>query len=503
MAGISRFFLFLLCLLPWLVLQPQIRISGDAAWLIHAADLFLSGHRMTEFFFDNNPPLSYMIYAPVALLAWAGVPAWYVLPFLTMALAGVSLFLTARFLRAWPGLGAAQFWGLLAAFAAAVTLPAQLEWGQKDNLIVLTLFPFLLAQFAMTYKHDTPRWVTRTALVLGVPFLLLKPHYGLLPVLMLVHRAWREKKFSVAFDFDFWALAAGVVLYAAAIWFWFPDFISGALDKSLGLYVFAVNSRVFKAAFGLMILAACSLTMVLFAQDEGVRKKGAVFLSSMALASTLPFLLQLKGFSLHMLPAISLLAPALFMTISLAAEDFFKKIISPLLVILTVFGAGYLAFPPFFSAPSHADYIRSPLAEYVRGHAAGCRFFIQADTANITGAIALYTGIPQASRFPSLWFMEGLARARPERQKELRKMFAHDMVEDFQRGEPCLVALKTNPSKSENLLVLMREDPAFKKLWSRYRKAGQGRLDYGHYHAGSRSENLPMEIFDIYVPVRR
>ena len=60
--------------LPWLIMQKDVSLPADMAWLTIAAQHILSGDRMTDAFFDNNPPLCYLIYIPVALLISAGLP---------------------------------------------------------------------------------------------------------------------------------------------------------------------------------------------------------------------------------------------------------------------------------------------------------------------------------------------------------------------------------------------------------------------------------------------
>ena len=65
-----------LLFLPWAYVQSQISINGDAVWLTHAAQEFLRGQRMTDAYFDNNPPMSYLAYIPAAGLVAGGVPLW-------------------------------------------------------------------------------------------------------------------------------------------------------------------------------------------------------------------------------------------------------------------------------------------------------------------------------------------------------------------------------------------------------------------------------------------
>lgn len=472
-----------LLILPWAFVQARIRVPDDAVWLTGAAGKFLDGIRMTDGYYDTNPPMSFMIYVPAALLAQAGVPVWYVVVFYGMALAALSVFLCAK-------MGVRG--GVLAAFVVATTMASQYEFAQKDHLIALMLFPFLLAQYAMTYRQDVPKWAVRVALIAGAPFILLKPHYGLLPVLMLAYRAWREKNLRVVFGFDFFALAAGTVLYAAAIALWFRDFITAALGHSIESYILHAGDKAMAAPLGLFLLSACLLVLALAADGKGDERRLAVFLNAMTLAAVLPLLVQMKGFSVHMLPALGFAFPAAAVTAGLYGGNKFRVVLrysAPLVLFL-----GYLVFPPPFSYPTHAGFADTSLARFVREKAQGSSFLIQSSTTNVIAATSAYTGIPVASRFPSFWFM-------PFSDDGARKSFAGMAGADLAAYRPSLVMLYAEPPPGQDVTDVFAGDPGFAREWGHYRRDGQFTLDYAEYYGGSphRAFGRRMILYDVYV----
>ncbi|MBI3442113.1 MAG: hypothetical protein HY052_09995, partial [Proteobacteria bacterium] len=75
--GVITSVVFFLCALPWLFFHIQSAVHGDVAFLSMAAQRVLAGQRMVDAYFDNNPPMSYLIYIPAALLSKLGIPLWY------------------------------------------------------------------------------------------------------------------------------------------------------------------------------------------------------------------------------------------------------------------------------------------------------------------------------------------------------------------------------------------------------------------------------------------
>ncbi len=223
-------------MLPWLVVCARVSINGDVAWMIGAAGRILSGEMMTQHFFDANPPLSMLLYIPVLAISSVGVPVWYASDLYVLLVAAAGLFLLARLLRCSPGLQPSQFWLIVVGYIVAITFPARFEIAQRDHFLAIALLPFLLGQFAVTQKWNVPKWLLLAVFIFGTPFLLLKPHYGLLPAIILMHRMLRQRRAGIVFDPDVVCLVAGCLIYAAVLWFRFPDFLSQGLAGSAALY---------------------------------------------------------------------------------------------------------------------------------------------------------------------------------------------------------------------------------------------------------------------------
>ncbi len=488
--------LAVLCTLPWAYLQKDVVIPGDMAWLTGAAQHILSGHRMSEFYFDNNPPLCYIIYIPVALLVNGGLPIWVAAYAFTMAFVAFFTVLTVRLLLVVPGVEGVRFWGTLAGYFVAVTALCQLEFGNKDHLIAVALFPFLLAQYALTYKLAIPRWVLWLTIIAATPFILVKPHYGLLCVLMLAHRFWRERRFSIVLNPDFLSLAVGVILYAASIVIWFPDFISEILvPVSIHLYAQVIINDVFLASIGIGILAISLLTLAFFDDGDKNARKFTLFLCCMALAADIPLFVQMKGFYLHMLPALAFLVPAAIMTASLYIKRFKPcNHIYPALIItgMAIFSYLFIWTNPF---PNHSDYQKSSFAKYVSEHARDSSFLMQSTTTNVIVPVSVYTGVPHATRFSNFWFIYSLYLSG---NLEMKDYFSGLVAEDLDRYKPAFVALYHKPVPGDDFIKMFGGSPAFDSAWARYRKVDEIEIDYSQFYKRKTHRMFGYHSFDIY-----
>ncbi|MDB5491440.1 MAG: hypothetical protein JWO78_1289 [Micavibrio sp.] len=500
------FVLMVLCWLPWFYLQSQMRVSADAAWLAEAASRVLAGQSMTGHYFDSNPPMSMLIYLPVAFLVQAGMPLWHALNLFTLLLTGASFGLSAVMLRFWPGLKKLTYWGFLSAWLLAVTAMSHFDFAQKDHLIAIMLPSFLLAQLMLVYPCGLPRRIQVAALILGMPFILLKPHYGLLAVVMIAFRAWKQRRLNVFGDDDFIILACGVVAYAGIVAGLFPDFFTDVLPLSLEFYVGQVLKDVYPLSAEVLFLTVCCTCLALMGGERWNHDRIlAVFLSVMAFLSGVVFLVQWKGFPLHLLPALALMLPAMVVTGLLYAPGLAarKGAVAAMIVISAMLGC--LVFTIEKPMPTHKSYRDSSFAAYLHAHVPpGETFYLQADSTNVIVPVAGYTGAKNASRFPLLWFLSGLEKICAEQGKACEKnpkvlYFSTKVAEDVRLGKPSFIGLYADPGPGEHFMEVLGTDPDFQKEWKKYSPAGQFLLNYREFYAGPLAETAKPRLYNIYM----
>lgn len=477
----------------WLSVQRNMALPGDMAWLSLAAEKFLDGEAMTAAFHDNNPPLSYLIYIPVAVLA-----ALWSLPAAAFAYgAGLVLLFTGLLsLVARQGLHmqGSSFAALVAGYLLPLAFLFQGEFGNKDYLIAAALPLFLLAQWAVTCRGAAAGgWYLWLALAVATPFILLKPHYGLLPVCLLVHRLVTGRGLRVMRDPDFVCLAAGTLLYALVSFIWFQDFFTGVLwDVSVNLYAGVVMNDVFRRAALMAVLSGCIGVLAFFSDAQPADRKIAVMLSAMAFVSVIPFAVQMKGFSLHMIPYLGLFSPALLVVTML----YVRKEAARMLVLAAAVLAA-CAFSLTMTQATPDDFRNAALARTVQAHTAkGQGFVMQDTTTSIAIPLSVYTQTPHVSRFSSLWFVPRLAAAS---NPALTASYAAMMASDLNRHRPAVVLLYHDPQPQDDLLKLFAGSDDFRHAWTAYRREAVIPFDSHEFYKRGGVLTAPYPAYDLYV----
>ncbi len=500
-------------LLPWAVWQSRTSINGDTAWLLIAARRFLQGDSYTSGFFENNPPLSIWVHAPPVLLTMlTGIPLWYAAPVFFTLLIAASLYLSCRILEQWDFFDDAPRRALLFGFITGATIVPSVSFGERDHLILLGVMPFVLAQLSLTWNLLLPKKLRWVAFIFGAVLILLKPHFGIVPVALLLHRMVKHKKiFGIFKDRDFVVLAGTTLVYAGAIFYFTPDYITTVLPVALKTYIGGKNMTIAVPELALNFsLIAIFLALEYFSpQQKGDAREITLALFVIALLCLIPYAVQMKGFYYHLLPALGFFYAGLgiFMQ-GYTAQYVRPERLKNIATIALIFGMAYGTKPLLLNYPTHNDYLRLPLAASLKEQCAQpCTFFAFHDNIEIMPQTALYTGSTYASRFPSLWFLPALYTKKnmtDDEQKVLKHQFAGYLAQDLNRYQPSVLYLALNLQFEADvpfdLVKYFSDDADFKKVMKKYRKSGtleMNRRDYLRGTALDRDEKLTYDIYKL------
>ncbi|QQG35851.1 MAG: hypothetical protein HYS17_10165 [Micavibrio aeruginosavorus] len=480
---------------PWAFLQAQVSIPADMAWLSLAAEKFIAGARMSEAFHDSNPPLCYLIYLPVAWLKTVGLPLW--VAGFAYGLGIVALFATlaALLILRTAALSQAAAAALIIGYLMPLTFLYQIEFGNKDHLIAAALLPFLLAQAALLSRPQCGRPLIWMTLILATPFILMKPHYGLLPACMLAQRFFSGRGFKVLRDPDFLCLACGVILYGLIVAVWFGDYLSDILLRvSLELYAGIVMYDVFKTAAALAVFSGLLWAFAHFAEAASEDKRCARFLAGMSFLAVIPFAVQMKGFSLHMIPYLSLAMPAAAMIAGfyLPVRYTQRQRSLGLALFFLVTGYGFSLANPY---TTHNDYRNTAVAGLLRNKA-DSGFLMQSASTNVVIPLSVYTDKPHASRFSSFWFVRHLSHRR---DPDLTAYYARMVAEDMEKYKPGVILLYHEPEPEDDVLAVLGQNEFFKKAWFPYRKRDAIRIVREEFYRRPAVKTPFHEIYDIYI----
>lgn len=505
------FALLLSALIPWFIVQANMSINADLAYLTSAALRLLAGEGMSAGYYDSNPPLSILVQIPPALLVkYAGVPVYYAVLAYGIAAVSLSALAVHMTLKCTGWLTQEQRRTLVLVYILMNTVGAGLYLGEKDQLVALSLFPLVLVQAAMTQGVALDRRLQGAVIAAASVLILLKPHYGLVSLALFAHRAIVQRRLSIIKDPDFIGLASGAVLYGLIVFAFFPDFIYVILPDVLRLYVpqlelWAVKYAVF---FGIGALAFAGAAWLLFEKPH----KPAAALFALAALCIVPYGLQGKGFFYHALPALGFGVCALALLLERLLQDGLRRAglrekvpawaqAGTLLAFVALF---YTITPPNTAYPTHAAYRNSQFAQIIdECERPDCTFFLFNDMIEMTQQLAVYTGQTHASRFPVLWWAPSVVRAdyarrqwkdgtfSPEQVGAYINKYSAMLVEDFKKYQPDTLVIgyfrivPDAPDPFDFIGFFSDRSPAFRAVMDGYERTDSITVDRSDYFGGT------------------
>lgn len=494
--------------------QFSYSINPDSAVLMEFARRFLEGGRFGVDFFDVNPPLSILIYVPAVLLGGlTGLPAYYSVVVYILALSVLSAALTWKTLRSFPFLGKEETDFTAAAFFLSGLYVTNIFFGERDHIIALGLMPLLLTQFAIAKSCKIPRAVFYTSCVFGAVVILIKPHYGLMPAMMLLHRAWKEKSPGALLRADFIIITAALAAYALLCITMFYDFTLNDLPDAVRLYATRSSPGLANTLMPAMSVFALLMIASALSPLTGEKKSIALMLTLASFCLLIAFVTQIKGYYYHIIPAYMFMLT----TLVLLGTEFAKTGLPKLVFTIAAPAALLLVFPASWGYPTHAGYKELPMAKMLENCPEPCTFFAVNEFAFMVYETAVYKNATHASRFPSLWFQPPLTCGYAAVEKNYPGVMSREkldhyfnkytamMADDIDRYKPSLIAIIRSddacPDGSTmpfDFVSFFSKHPGFKAAWGNYKFDKEFSFDRRDYFAGTSADFSHMMTFDIY-----
>ncbi len=513
-----RFFwpslVFVLCLPPWFVVEQIKAINWDSWWMTLCAGRYVNGQSSTQGFFHEELPLATLVHIPAYLLShYAGMPfapAIFWTTCLYLFISCVAVFLLAR--RLLPDDEPFVF-ALIAALAG--TTPLLAEFGERDQMIVMGLLPFVLGQLILTLRIECPKRLLLPVFAVGAILVLLKPHHGLLPVLLIIHRAWKQKRWSVVKDMDFLALTIATAGYAAVIWLFFNDWATQVLPDAVKLYLGAYTDMKIVMTYAAGLAFAYGVILILYNMlDDGDERRRKVMnlMIFAAFMSIVPWIAQMKDFLYHLVPAFVFGWIAAGYLLFIALQRVLPRQAAICLALAALAAAGYASNPRnTHTTPSAyataAEMEAQPLTKLVKTCAPRCSFVVFTVGMPVNAMTSYYAGADVGWRFPDFWFLPELVHKKneidegkrtnltKEEYKRLVLKYADLVRDDLDKRKPEIVV--TCPEEFD-YLGFLSVDPKFAATWANYHRDGTVPIDYAPYYPGHTPGSSPNYTCDVY-----
>ncbi len=405
------YFITMAVFFMWIIIHIQESMNQDLAYLTNSAMHLLSGEKMSDSYYEINPPLSVIVQTPSALITkYTNIPIYYAVFIQAIIITVFSFLLMFFIIKKLPWLNWQEKLVFFVSYIMANTLMTGIEFGQKDQYIILFLFPLVLLQALATYRIYVSPLLKWSIIIAGGFFILLKPHYGIIPAVMLIHRFLIQRRLSVVFDKDFFFLGVLFFLYLAVIAIFFNDYITKILPDILIFYVSDIQAHaiIMGLNYGFIIILFMTLCMFLVKRAQ----KFILFLFFMSLLSLIPFVIQGKGADYHTMPARTFFICGIsILTISIMLIIFRKIFVKNYIYIamfLTLTIISFIIYP-FFTRPlvrmSHNEYKQSKIVKLLQKCNNNDYVFIYDGRSYTAQLSPIYANKKHASRFADFWFI--------------------------------------------------------------------------------------------------
>jgi hypothetical protein len=470
----SAISLLLLGLVVVVVLFVSIRspLKDDVAWLLYVARRWMAGRELYVDVIEVNPPLIVWISAiPIGLSGWLSIDTQYVAMPLFLVTVLACVWWSATLLKASGGFLADRL-PVFALIGAVFLIVPAVDLGQREHLLAAAFLPYLVIFAQRLEGYRRPVGSLIAAGVLAGLGCALKPRYGavfaVLECLALSRglRPWRLMP-----------VAAGLTLlgYACLAAISCPAYLRRAVPLALALY--GATDAPFLSLLSDSVLLISGQVVANFLlrlrRHDMAEYSLMLTLVSFAATSTAICFVDGKNWYYHQLPAtmITILGLALWCASEFSRQ---RRLVRLPFVIATaaVLVFCFSSFRRFESGieqavePQHTTQAR--LEQIIRTEHA--RTYVALSEWIALGfPVVNETGVAWASRFDSMWALKGevwRAQFDPSVAKEwpIARWVAHDFI----AGCPDIAVVDVRGT-TNYIKILTSADPAFARVWSRYR----------------------------------
>lgn len=506
----------ILALLPWFYIQSQLIFNGNILFLTQSAIHLISGEKMSEAYYDTNPPLSIIIYAvPAYLTKYGGLDISSSLVIWSLFFLTFSAVLLGQNTKSLPHLHPFHRNIIVATFIILNTISLCLFFGEKEFFIITALTPFVFLQMAMYEEQKVGVISKHLTLMIGAFFLMVKPHYYIVPGFMIFLRLLKQRRISTLWDSDCVYICGFVVAYLLSLYVFFPDFLTIILPDILTLYLanpLGLDTKITVYAIFVSggLIAASTLI-------KAPTYKYVNMLFASAALSVLAYYIQGMGYFYHLTPFI------VFMTIGgmLMIQDFisvllgFIKIPKPisLMIAATLICSGLLygsyARHNQDETMSHQKFKTLPLTELLKRNCIKkpCSFFMLNDNVEIIQQLSLYTAQDHASRFPVFWFMPRIVSKNEPMgvsvgKEDLFLKYSNFVAEDMRRYKPQTLLIQrldlNDANPNFDTIAFFKQNEKFAQEMKNYSLMGTIEIDQRDY-AQTQIFDGKSYPYDIYI----
>jgi len=461
--------------------------NHDSVWMLVAAERVFEGGTYERDFFEVNPPLAILLHAPaIGIQKITGQTAYWSFIVLTLTYAAVSIALLRKIVAdGFSPTSDFRLWLPPVAALMILILPGY-DFGQREHLFCVFVLPYIALHATEASRGKLPRRFMILVSVWASLGFFLKPAFLLLPVLIALDRAVRQRSPRTFISSDMITVGVMGLLYLAVIFIRFPDYFI-IVQYAMEFYD-SYNNDFAIAALLPVLYMAFGLLLVFFAvrlTELPEDRRMFVLLTLAAGVASASAISQQKGWSYHILPIEIFVTLPVLMVIVIVSRKVRKSATSRAFIFLSraapllVVGIPLQSLSLDSETVHRPDLVQKELYSTLAPVAANKRIYFFS-TSVIVGMRWVETiQAKWASRFPCLWLLPGYVTAvndgaisesrRVERDGNIRRY----VNEDFERYRPEVVLVDRRMYKHGLLrpfefLNFFLEEDRFAEIWESY-----------------------------------
>ena len=471
-------------------------INHDTAWYLDATARWLAGGVLYRDIIEVNPPLAFFLTVPPVAVARAGdlfpVPIYVVYVFLLIAL---SLLLAWRLSRAWPDEdGVLLRRGLILAGLLALSFRTAGDFGQREHLMMIFVFPYLILVALRAARLDcAPALAIATGALATLGF-GLKPYFLLVPAVLEAYLLLRTHALRRAFRPETLTLGIGLVAYLGVIAVATPDYLTTIVPFAREVY-WGYETELWILLLRAKLAMLCLLLLGWFylSKRKQIASRQLTDVFCLAALSFLAiYFVQSKGWYYHLYPAVAavFLAAGALLLVAVGSRARTAAPSGPLARrgtgLFLALMASLLLFDAQVIRGSYSNPFMQAAEPVVREHAVGSPIYTMSAHVVLPYPLVTYTGARSVSRFAGLWLIPGLVRKQAEidghsgngaptaLQRSIGQYLRDAVVADLRRDPPTLIIVDVRQRKTYfgdldfDYIEYFSVDPRFVEIWSDY-----------------------------------
>ncbi|GHA32433.1 hypothetical protein GCM10007989_30630 [Devosia pacifica] len=286
-------------------IQIGLGLNPDVSWLLTVGERMLEGQQLYIDIRELNPPMSALLYLPAV---WLG-QIFSIAPEHLVVLGVLALAVAASLfcLRALKTVGLDQkiagWWPI--GLIALVLLPGP-HFAEREHIALLFLLPLLGNQVMRAAARSPGVFQIVLGGLGGGMAMAIKPHFALAILLPALVSAYQARSLRPIFNAEHVLAGTIVIAYWLGVWAWFPAFFTDMLPLAAEAYVSDRGTllQLVVQPPSLLVLFISLATFALY-RREMLTSPYAQWLAAAA-GFYLAYLIQGKGFTYHLLPALIL-----------------------------------------------------------------------------------------------------------------------------------------------------------------------------------------------------